>query len=320
MTKLQSGERERLLRLGKKTGSVLFRIFRVYLILALSFVVLYPIFYLISMSFRPVEEFTNPSIIWVPETWTLDILKKAWEAVDFPVSLRNTVIFALSNTVFSILPCCLAGYGFARFQFKGKRLLFVCLIISIIVPAQTIIVPLYVRMRYFDFFFLGQLGRLFTGAPFTVKLLDSYGAMWFLSLLGNGLRGGMFIFIFRQFFTSMPQDLEDAAYVDGAGFFSTFLRVIVPCASAPFLVVFILSLIWHWNDTFMSTLLDSSRTTLAFAIQNLTQSSGVGANSDVYTLLQTRLASCIYLITPLLIVYLFLQKYFIQSIDRTGLK
>lgn len=219
MTKLQSGERERLLRLGKKTWSVLFRIFRVYLILALSFVVLYPIFYLISMSFRPVEEFTNPSIIWVPETWTLDILKKAWEAVDFPVSLRNTVIFALSNTVFSILPCCLAGYGFARFQFKGKRLLFVCLIISIIVPAQTIIVPLYVRMRYFDFFFLGQLGRLFTGAPFTVKLLDSYGAMWFLSLLGNGLRGGMFIFIFRQFFTSMPQDLEDAAYVDGAGFF-----------------------------------------------------------------------------------------------------
>ena len=194
------------------------------------------------------------------------------------------------------------------------------LILSIIVPTQTIIVPLYARMRSFDFFFLGQIGRLFIGEPFAVKLLDSQWAMWVLSLFGSGLRNGMFIFIFRQFFSSLPQDLEDAAYVDGAGFFRTFLRVIIPCASSPFLVVFILSLIWHWNDTFVPTLMNSSSETLAFAIQNLTTSVAVSANVDLYSLLQTRLAACIYLIVPILIVYLFLQKFFIQSIDRTGLK
>ena len=310
----------RLKRAGTRTGSILFKIFRVYIIIALSFVVLYPIFYMISLSFRPTSEYTNPNIIWVPATWTLDIMKNAWEAIDFPTSLLNTSIMSLTNTVISIIPCCMAGYGLARFRFRGRNLLMFCLILSIIIPTQTIIVPLYARMRSFDFFLIGQIGRLFIGEPFAVKLLDSPWAMWILSLFGSGLRSGMFIFIFRQFFSSLPQDLEDAAYVDGAGFFTTFLRVIIPCASAPFLVVFILSLIWHWNDTFVSTLMNSSSQTLAFAIQNLTTSVAVSADMDVYSLLQTRLAACIYLIVPILIVYLFLQKFFIQSIDRTGLK
>ena len=308
-----------LRQVRRKAGTIAFRIFRAYLIIALSFVVLYPILNLVSMSFRPLAEYTNPSIIWVPATWTLDILKAAWKTINVPTTMPNSLVITLSNTVISMIPCCLAVYGLARFDFRFKKLLTVLLVISILIPTQTIIVPLYVKMRYFDFFFLGQIGRLFIGEALSAKLLDTDWAMLIMSLFGNGIRGGMYIFIFRQFFSGLPRDLEDAAYVDGAGSLQTFIRVIIPCASAPFLVVFILSLIWHWNDNFVAPLLNSSRETLVFSIDNLSNMN-VGANSDVNAQLQIRLASCIYLITPILIVYLFLQRYFVQSIDRTGLK
>ena len=311
--------KEHLMKSAKKTGRIFFKIFRTYLIIALSFVVLYPVFYMISMSFRPVDEYTNPSIIWIPATWTLEVMKNAWETIKLPSTIWNSALITLVNTVVSIVPCCLAGYGLARFEFKFKKLLMIMLVISILVPTQTIIVPLYAKMRYFDFFFIGQIGRLLIGDALSAKLLDTDWAMLIMSLFGSGIRGGMFIFIFRQFFSGLPRDLEDAAYVDGGGSLQTFLRVIIPCASAPFLVVLILSLIWHWNDNFVAPLLNSSRQTLAFTIDNLANIS-IGANANVYERLQIRLASCIYLIAPILILYLFLQRYFVESIDRTGLK
>lgn len=307
---------EKIMVLKRNWSSALFVLFRTYLIFVLSFVILYPLMYMISMGFRPLDEYTNPSIVWVPKTWTFDIVKEAISEIDYFNTLKNTALMALTNTVVSLVPCCLAGYGFARFEFKFKKLLFLLLILSIIVPPQTIIVPLYVKMRFFDFFYIGQIGRLF-GQVLSVNLLDSSWAMILLSALGSGLKSGMFIFIFKQFFSAMPHDLEDAAFVDGAGFVRTFLQVIIPCASSPFLVVFILSMIWHWNDTFMTSLFDSTHTTLAFAVDNFRNMTSI---QDVYRILQVRLAACLLFILPLLVMYLVLQRFFVQSIDRTGLK
>ena len=306
--------RKRLQRAGK----VAYRIFRFYLILILSFVVLYPIFYMVSIAFRSPSDYLDPGVVWIPKTWTLDNLKSVYEIIDFPKTFLNSVLIAVVPTVLQMITCSLPGYGLARFQFKLKKLLFALVIVGIIVPTMTITVPLMGQIQAFDFFGFGQIGRLFTGTPFTINLKNNPLSILLPALLGNGIRGTMYIFIFRQFFMGLPGDLEDAAYIDGCGFVKTFTRIVIPCALAPFLVVFILSVIWYWNDVTVTALFYPKMETLAHAIEGLQVE--LSMDYDIYTINQFQQAGCFFLIMPLLIMYLFLQKFFIQSIDRTGLK
>ncbi len=293
---------------------------RAVLMCGLSFVILYPFLYMISMSFRPLNQMADPSVVWIPKSLTLDNLKRAIEYLDFRTTAVNTALITLCSTVLQIASASLAGYGMSRFRFKGRNVLFALLIASIIMPPQNIIIPLYRQFQNFDFFWLGRLAAPFNGGQaFTVSLIDHPLSMILPAMFANGIRSGLVIYIFMQFFKGMPKELEDAACVDGCGSFGTFARIIMPNMKPAVVTVFVFSMVWYWTDYFYAAMLNP-QTSLSAALSGIgTQIAYDTKTSNPLEIQAVTQAGCLLFILPLLIVYLFLQKLFVQSIERTGI-
>jgi multiple sugar transport system permease protein len=178
--------------------------------------------------------------------------------------------------------------------------------------------------RYFDLFGLLRLLGFVLGAVKPVNMIDSYWVFWLPAILGMGLRGGLYIFIYRQFFLSMPHELEEAAEIDGCTPVGTFLRVMLPNAGTVMLTVLLFALVWNWNDYYTPAMFMKNHVTLATALsmfqQNLQNLNTIGGNYTDTALIATRMqAACLLCIAPLLVLYAFTQKYFVESVERTGL-
>lgn len=301
----------------RRVGSWIWPIFRAVLIFGLAFVILYPIMYMISASLRPQAEMQDPSVMWIPKNVRLDNFKDVWEAINYPEVLWNTIQLNIVASVLQVASCAITGYGFARFQFKGKKALFALVLLQIIVPPQIIILPQFNLFRNFDIF--GLLNAL-TGS--SISFINNNFTMYIPALFGNGIRGGLFIYLFRQFFRGLPKELEDAAYLDGCGPFKTFISVMVPNAASSFLTVFIFSIVWYWNDYFISSMFFTNSQTISLNILGLANIMSlkltglVGLASDYMVWVE---AGCLMAIAPILIMYIFLQKYFTEGIERAGL-
>ena len=141
--------------------------------------------------------------------------------------------------------CAFAGYSFARYDFKLKGVLFGIVILTIIVPQQMYIIQLFQIVK--------NLG-----------LTDSAGAYWIQALFGVGIRSGLFIYIYRQNFRALPTDLEHAAAIDGCGAFGTYFKVMLPNALNSFVVVFLFSFIWHWNEYFSAEIFTVHKSCLLY--------------------------------------------------------
>ncbi|MBQ8752487.1 MAG: carbohydrate ABC transporter permease [Clostridia bacterium] len=308
----------RLKRVGKAGTGLLAKLVRLYLILCFCFVILYPVLYMLSKGLRSFPDLYDLSIVWVPKTFTLESFKLAFQSMNYTKAALSTGGIALLATLLQLVSCSLAGYGFGRFNFPGKNLLFVLCLVSIMVPQQMMLIPTFMQFKYFDLLGIGSVVQLFTGS--LPDLSDSAWTVVLPALLANGIRGTMYIFIFRQFFRGIPKDLEDAAYVDGAGHVRTFLRIIIPNAGAPFLIVFVLSLIWYWNDAVVTPFLFGSAESMS---RNLLAVLAIvsGMEGNGYTEgLAVQEAGAVLMLLPPLIMYLFLQRFFVESIDKTGLK
>jgi multiple sugar transport system permease protein len=168
---------------------------------------------------------------------------------------------------------------------------------------------------------VGDILQALTGSQPSVNLINDPLAFYIPAALGVGIRSGLYIFIFRQFFRGVPKELEEAATVDGCGVFKTFLRIMVPNSGAAFLTVFLFSIVWYWNDFFQTSMLMTGRSTLAVALSSLRLSLRL-QGVDIYDpfMLTTRLqAGALVTVLPLLIMYIVLQKYFTESVERTGI-
>ena len=259
----------------------------------------------------------------------LPLINEAFPGQDFAVSLVITLPSLAVGLLGLVIGSLADKFG------KVRTLCAALVLFTIIVPPQVIYAPTYLSYKSFDFFGLGQIGRLFTGEPFTVNILNTGFSLYLPALLGVGIRSGLFIYIFRQFYRGLPHELEDAAYIDGCGFFRTFFRVILPNASAALLTyvagvgpalltVFLFSIVWYWNDYYYIAMYFSSTKTVSMALSLLpdalaTNQATQSLSGDPY-LIGTRLqAGALLAITPLLILYLFLQRYFTQGFERTGL-
>lgn len=299
-----------------------YKIFRFVLLFSLCFVILYPIIYMVSVAFRDPVDLYDPTVIWVPKTFTLDNFKLVIETLDYWNMLGSTLYYAIIGTLLNVISCALAGYGFARFNFKLKGILFTLMLFMLIVPSQLISIPLYLQYNNFDFFGISSLLKLITGNDFTVNLLDTSFSIFVPAAFGCGLRSGLLIYIFRQFFRGMPVALEDAAYIDGCGTVKTFLKIIIPNASGAFLVSTILSFVWYYNDYYFTSMFFSNPKTLSVAIAGLKDilaQAGFDTRSDPYSVVAQMQAGCLLVIIPLVLVFLFLQKYFIKSIASSGI-
>ncbi|MCC8136267.1 MAG: carbohydrate ABC transporter permease [Ruminococcus sp.] len=289
-------------------------IFRFIILFGLSFVILYPLIYMVSCAFRDRSDMSDPTVMWVPRHYTLTIIKETIQAMDFWNTLKNTLILNIGCAFVQVLSCAVTGYGFARFNFKGKGLLFGIVIMMILVPTQVISLPLYTQFRYF-----GIKGL------FSINLIDTMWTMYLPAITANGIRSGLMILIFRQFFRGLPRELEDAAYIDGCGPLKTFIRVMVPNASSAFLTVFLFSVVWYWNDYYVSSTFFTNNKTVALMLQNLDSQLKIALFNDATVEISPREqivwkeAGCLLSITPILLLYVCLQKYFTEGIERSGL-
>ncbi|MHC1785744.1 MAG: carbohydrate ABC transporter permease [Christensenellales bacterium] len=306
---------QRLLRLGRFT-----------LLAALSFVLVYPLLYMVSNAFKPFMQTYDPAVIWLPKALTLENLIDAMQILDIGNAALNTLQTAVVTSFIQVAACMLVGYGFARFEFRAKNVLFTLVVLTMIVPQQTISTSLYTTYRYFDPFRLMSLLHWVTGGLVGdhINLIDKPWLFWLPALLGMGLRGGVYIFVYRQFFLSMPKELEEAAEIDGCNPVRTFLHVMLPNAGTVVLTVLLFALVWNWNDYYTPAMFMKNHLTLATALssfqQNLQNLSAIGGNYTDSALIATRMqAAGLLVISPLLVLYAFTQRFFIQSVERTGL-
>lgn len=290
----------------KKISESIWRVFRFLIIFGLCFVILYPLLFMISCAFRDKNDMNDPTVMWIPRHLTLGVIKETASAMKLGKTLVNTLVINIGCSFFQVISSAVTGYGFARFRFKGKNILFGIVILMILVPPQVILLPQY------DLF--NSLGMINT--PWT---------MYLPAMTANGIKSGIMIFIFRQFFRGLPRELEDAACLDGCGPFRTFVEIMAPNALSSFLTVFLFAVVWYWNDYYVCNSFFSSNQTLALTIKNIQPVLNAALFNDASLRVSAReyvvwtQAACLISISPMLIMYVFLQKYFTEGIERSGL-
>ncbi|WNQ08986.1 carbohydrate ABC transporter permease [Paenibacillus aurantius] len=299
--------RARTLLLGDMEGMGVIALLLLYLLLVdVALMYLNPFLYMLSTMFKTTADLLDPTVKWIPTSMEWANLKLAWDGLQFPKALKSSLTISLASAGGQIVVCSLAGYSFARLKFPGRNLLFGLLVFSFLIPPQTLIIPLYVLYRKLD-------------------LLGSPMAIITPALLGHGLRGALFVIIFRQFFSTLPKELEDAALIDGAGPFRVYWKVMVPLAKPAVLVVFLFSFVWHWNETFITGLvLNGSDLPLSVSLSHLDKvlrgMYGGDGTEPSFDLNETiRMAASFLIIMPPLIVYLIAQRWFVEGVERTGL-
>lgn len=279
------------------------------LLICIGFIYLYPILYMFSTSFMNRDDLLDSSVKWIPSTLYLQNYIDAAKSMNFWASLGKGFLIAGLPTICNVAICMLVGYGFASFTFKGKNILLGLLIFSYILPSQVTMIPTYVL--YNDTGILGTLWAFILPAVF-----------------GNGLNAPIFILIFYQFFKQVPKVLIEAAKIDGAGYFKSFVKIAVPSAAPAILTVFLFSFVWYWNESYLTELYVQGLSTksiwnnLVIQLKNFDASFNTLATvGDTATSLNesVRMAATSLSILPLLLIYFVLQRYFVESIDRAGI-
>lgn len=290
------------------------------LILAVGYIILFPLLQMLSQSLMTQEQYTDTSVVWIPKAVSSINFEVAWESMEYPKTFLWTVIVNCLSALVQVLTCAITAYGFSRFNFKGKSFFMALLIFSIIVPAQMTVIPSYINFRNFDVLgILKLIGSIF-GTELRPNLTDTPFAFYLPSILSVGIRSGLVIFIYMQFFKGLPKELEEASAIDGAGPLKTFFSIVMPSSGVAITSVTILSLIWHWNEYFLSVMYFSNNNTLAVRLANLRVFlSNMGLDAKMAVMTGVVKAGCLMFILPMLIMYLIMQRRFIQSIDRIGI-
>ncbi|MEC0307964.1 carbohydrate ABC transporter permease [Paenibacillus lautus] len=292
---------------------------RLTLIAGLSFVILYPILQKISTAVKDKADLYSPVVVWIPENFTMSNFLDAIRIMDYWETLFNTFALSATTTVLTAASCALAGYGFARLKFKGSQFMFACVILTILVPPTTILIPIYLNLK--DFTLMGLI-PLIIGK--SVNLLNSYWPFILTSLTANSLKAGLYIFIFRQFFRGIPKEVEEAAYIDGAGVGTTFTRIMMPNAIPAVITTTLFSFVWQWNDSFYTTTYLTSSKVMSTQLSSLPYNlsimlGGDPSKADPFYLSMVQDTGILLAILPLIVIYLFVQRYFVESIERTGI-
>lgn len=290
------------------------KVVRFGLLVGIGFIILYPLLRQLSAAFMHPDDMYDLTVNWIPRKLTKMNFQVAWKMLDYPRALLNTIgVTALLSTL-ELAATMIIGYGFARWRYPGSNLVFALVILSIVIPPQMVMVPLFLNFRYFDLFGLIPEPGL--------NLIGSFWPLVLMALTGTAKRSGLFIFITRNFFRGMSTSLEEAAYVDGAGHLRTFLQIMLPNAKPIAMIVFLFSFVWNWNDLFYTNLFLPGRKLLQLGLAAInSQYNYPWANKAVegtYIQLVNNAGMLLYVL-PVLILYAFLQRYFIESIEKTGL-
>ncbi len=348
-------------------------IFRMVLMIGISYIVIFPFLTKIAGSIMAPEDFVDVTVRLIPKHFSLDIYRAIVAELGYMEALGNTFLLSFFTAFLQMLICCVIGYGFAKFKFRGRNLLFLLVMLTMIVPHQTMQLSMYMEFRYFDV--LGIIRLLKGGGielfgwnikdlgegvasffealnilPDAIKfgeyeiangitdykvnmvisesginLTNTYIPMILLSLGGLAFKNGLYIFLLRQFFRGVPDELEESAYMDGCGVFRTFVQIILPLSIPMMITVFLFAFCWQWTDNFYVPLLvQSGSTNITRMLSNLVNEIPEslmevgGAGKQLY---QTAIRNTcgLMIIAPLVVLYAFCQNFLVQGIEHSGI-
>ena len=309
---------------------VLVYVFKFLFLLGISYVILFPFYSKISSSFMSAEDFVDVTVNMVPRHPTLATYKAIILDNNYWKAFLNTLLLAGSCAILQTFVCCLVGYGFAKFKFKGNGILFLVVIFTMIVPHQTLQLSMFMKFRYFDigigkfsiFNFLG--GGLIDSVNVLkdpwLRLINTFWPLIILSATGLAFKNGLYIFMMRSFFKGIPDELEESAYLDGSGTFRTFVQIILPLSIPMLITVFMFAFSWQWTDNYYTTVFFTTTGPLLMPkIVKVPKSLNTAyAGSNMYEA-AIRNTCGILILLPLLILYTFMQRYIVQGIERSGI-
>ncbi|MBR7151738.1 MAG: carbohydrate ABC transporter permease [Clostridia bacterium] len=349
-------------------GKIIFSIFRLVLMIGIAYIVLFPFLTKIAGSVMAPEDFVDVTVRLIPRNFTLDIYKYIISELEYWEAFGNTFTLAFSTALIQTFICCLIGYGFAKFKFKGRNLIFMLVMLTMIVPHQTIRFSMFMEFSYFDVFGIVRLLKgggieifgwnvtelgegvktFFEGLeclpdriqlmPYVkenganafrldmeitqagINICNTYIPFILLSLTGLAFKNGLYIFMLRQFFRGVPDELEESAYMDGAGTFRTFIQIILPLSVPMMVTVFLFAFCWQWTDTFYTgVFFNNSNTNLLVDIVGIPPSLKLeyAGQSLYYTAIRNTCG--LLIIMPLVVLYAFGQKFLVQGIENSGL-
>ena len=293
----KSGYSSTLLR--RKASAAIIYLARLLILTIVGYIVLYPFFYMLVTAIKDIDAMLDVEHIWIPVTYSLKSFKEIFELLNFGTALKQTFLVQILSAAIETFVCAFVAYGFARFKFKGKPICMFFLILSLLVPIQMYSLSMSVNYRNLHLF----------NTPFVY---------WLPSLLGVGIRSGMMIFIYQQFFVNLPKELEDAAYIDGAGPVRTYFSIALPSSSVVLVTVSVLSFVWHWNENYLTKFVLNQERTLSYLVSNATTLiSNTGSNVKIA---QAIIQSCsLILLLPTLILFFILQRHLREGIARSGI-
>lgn len=299
-------------KLVDKTAKFAYSIFRYLLLIGIAYIVLFPLIYMIALAFRPTDQLTDPTVVWLSKSYSFESIIKAIEKMDYFRSLWFTLRVCMVSAMIQVFTTSVCAYGLARFKFRERNLVFGLVIFTIIVPQQAILIPLYSNFVNFD-----PLGILKLVGAESINLINSGWSFYLPAVFSVGINSGLSIFIYNQFFQSFPVELEEAAWIDGAGPLKTFIRIVLPSSGVATLVVSLFSIVWYWNDFMLSSLMFEDVQPLAVSLTQFR--STIAAAGSVELIKNYLMAACILFVLPILIFYLCVQKRFVESMERVGI-
>lgn len=288
------------------SDGLLFKVLVYGLLIGIGFVYLFPLLYMGVYSFKSLDDLLNPLVNWIPTQLYLDNYTKANQVMNFFKTLGETLYVTILPSLAQTAVAAVIGYGLARYEFKGKKVLFVLVLATFVIPPQVTLIPRYI--------FFNEL-----------NILGSLKAFMLPASLGQGLNSAIFILIFYQFFKMVPKALEEAAQIDGAGHFRIFFTIALPMAVPGIIISFLFSFVWYWNETYLAAIyFGDSLTTLPLQLQKFVATyqkmfpaemgmEGNQINEGI------KMAGTILSILPLLIVYFITQRWFVEGVDRSGI-
>lgn len=298
------------------------------LISGMCFAILYPVIKLAPVVFCDLEDLGNPDVIWIPIKRSVTSFKAAWRMMmkSGNLTMLYSVLYAAALMTVQTFMSAMIGYSLARVNFKGSKIVFFLVIFTFLVPPQALLLSQYIHFKNFDV--LG-LFSLFTGD--TIDMINRPITLFLLALFGFGVNQSLFIFIFRQFFTNIPKELEEAALIDGCGFHQTYFRIMLPNAKPAISTVAVLGFVWNYGDTYYTGYFHPDGPYLGTILNTVFQS----ANKE-YTLNALKAwyklplvtdfsfdavkqASALIYLLPLLIVYFIAQHWLVENLENSGI-
>jgi len=312
----EAKQRGKSIRRIRKFQSISLSVLRTLLLGGLCFVILYPVIQQLLLAFRAPMDANDPSVVWIPKNWSVQNFTIAALVLDYWDALLNTLKLSAISMILQIASTALAGYAFSRLKFKGSEVLFIFVIITIVIPPQALSLAQYLYFR-------------------DLSLIGKELSIYVMSGLGQGIRSGIFIYIFRSFFKGLPKELEEAAQIDGASVFRIFWNVMLPNARGAIVTVGLFAFVWQWNDVYFAKIFEISTATFPILTMRLVNAAeniyaalfytgglsliGQDVWSNPMFLATISNVSALLMMLPLLIMYLFVQKQFVESIERTGI-